>query len=78
MNKLTFEIDYKIVYARKTSDIKTMRVKNCMNEDHAKMRLDKYIKKKYDEVQKVVVVDCRPTDKTVEFFKDMFGFNVVR
>ena len=78
MKKQTFKIDYKIVYPFVTTETKTMFVKDCMNEDHAKLRLDKYIKKKYDDVVKVVVVDIKEENTKIEWLKYMFGFNVAR
>lgn len=78
MNTKTFAVDYKIIFRTKESDIKSMRIKECMSECHAKLRIDKYIKKKYDDVLRVVVVSCEETEEKVSWLKDMFGFNVVR
>jgi hypothetical protein len=44
-----------------------MKVKNCMSELHAKIKLEEYLKKKYDNFQRLVVYSA------TEDFVSLFG-----
>jgi len=47
-----------------------MRIKNCMGELHAKVRLEAYMKRKHADFQSLIVYDC--TERMFGFFGDIF------
>jgi len=48
MKEKTFVIDYDIYFTNRNKESHIMKVKNCMGELHAKLKLDEYLKKKHN------------------------------
>lgn len=68
MKEETFVIEYDIYFTNKNKESHTTKVKNCLSELHAKVKLEDYLKKKNNNFSSLVVHKCT---------KDFFGiFNV--
>ena len=72
MKQGTFIIDYGVYFTNGHYESHTMKVKNCMSEIHAKIKLEDYLKKKHTDFQKLVVYKC--IDDFLGIF-DMMGKN---
>lgn len=53
-----FIIDYGVYFTNGYYESHTMKVKNCMSEIHAKIKLEDYLKRKYPNFQQLVVYKC--------------------
>ena len=71
MKEKTFVIDYDIYFTNRNKESHIMKVKNCMGELHAKLKLDEYLKKKHNNFQSMVVTKC--VEDIFSMFGDMFG-----
>ena len=65
----TFLLVYTLYLGDKTLNGK-MRIKNCQNELHAKLRLDGYLTKIHGQ-NRLVIHSCSPD---LGIFKDIFGW----
>lgn len=74
MNNDTFVIEYGVYLKNGVYFSNKMKVKNCMSELHAKIKLEKYLQKKYDNFNNLVVYKCN-NDKFNKLFNDILGFN---
>jgi len=54
----TFETQYIIYFTNKPQESHTIKVKNCMSDLHAKVKLEDYLKRKHKDFEKLVVVSC--------------------
>jgi hypothetical protein len=50
---------------------KEIKISNCMNDLHAKIRLEKYLEKKYINFKKLIVHTCK--EDYLNSFGNMFG-----
>jgi hypothetical protein len=68
----TYSVKYEI-YLTNGSVIKDkeMNVKKCTNGVDAQVKLEKYLKKKYDNFKQLIVQSCK--EDTMSAFNDMFG-----
>jgi hypothetical protein len=70
MENKKFQINYQIVYIGGTLSIeKQMKVSNCMSELHAKVKLEDYLKRKYNNFARLIVHSCIE-DKLDKIFGD--------
>lgn len=53
-----FLIDYCIYFSDGNYESRRMKVKNCITEIHAKIKLEDYLKKKHNNFQKLVINKC--------------------
>jgi len=54
-----YQINYQIVYINeRVSEEKQINIANCYNDLHAKVRLEAYLKRKYPDFKKLIVVCC--------------------
>jgi len=75
MKEEAFIIDYKIFHTDGTSNHPPkMRVRHCMGELHAKIKLEGYMKKKYPLFRRLEVLSCMNDNPLSNLF-DMFGSN---
>ena len=67
----TFVIEYKIYFSNKSPTIHTTKVKNCMGELHAKIKLGEWLKKKHSDFKNLEIISCK--EDIVGMFGDIFG-----
>jgi len=69
MKTTTYLINYGVYFSDGHYESNTMRVKNCMSDLHAKVKLEDYLKRNHANFQRLVVYKCYP---------DLFGgiFNI--
>ncbi len=68
-NEITYCIDYKIQYCDNSYSVEhTIKVKKCMGDLHAKIKLEEYLKKKTTNFKKLIVLNC-----TEDVMGDLFG-----
>lgn len=73
-NNEAFIIEYKINFiGLKKPENHTTKVKNCMGELHAKIKLEDWLKKKHFDFQKLEVIKCEKD--ILSIFEDLFGKN---
>lgn len=73
MKTETFIIEYKIYFTLKPPQIHETKIKNCMGELHAKIKLEDWLKKKHSDFKQLEVIKC---EKDVfGLFGDIFGKN---
>ena len=74
MNK-TFVIEYKIYFNDNNNSFsqKTTKVKNCLSDLHAKIKLEDYLKLKNNNFKQLVIISCK--EDIISFFGDIFGFS---
>lgn len=74
MTNKTFILDYEIHFKDGHRDVgKKMRIKNCMGELHAKIRLEGFMKLLHQRTfDKIVVFSCME-DKPMGGLFDLFG-----
>lgn len=72
MDKKTYILEY-IIHFNDGSmyEEHTMKIKNCMGELHAKIRLGDYLKKKHSNFKSLVIKSIKPDISNV--FGDIFG-----
>ena len=68
----TFLIKYCIYYSDDSFHNKEMKIKNCMSEMHAKVKLEEYLKKHNSNFQKLVVYSA--TEDVLGIFGDAFNW----
>lgn len=68
INKI-YLIEYSVYFTDEKFESHTMRVKKCLSEMHAKIKLENYLKKKYNNFQKLIVNKC--TDDSSGLFSMM-------
>lgn len=82
MNDKTYIIKYRLFLTDGNSTAcktKTMIVRRCNDDHHAKEKLRDMLKKKYSYFMKMDVIFCNeeiipfPFDNSVNFLKDIFG-----
>jgi len=58
-DKKKFQINYQIVYiGGSVSKEKQINISNCLSALHAQVRLEDYLKRKYPDFSKLVVITC--------------------
>ena len=68
---MNFTIEYKIQFTDRSDEYHTTKVKNCMDELHAKIKLGDYIKRKYPNHTGLSIITC---DKDfMDAWNDLFG-----
>jgi len=70
MENETYLINYGVYFKNGHYESHTMKVKNCMSELHAKIKLEDYLKKKHSDFNNLVVHKCR---KDFLGMSDIFG-----
>jgi hypothetical protein len=70
--KRTYTIDYRVYFKERLYQTHTMKIKNCLSEAHAKVRLEQYLQKKYYDFESLVVTSCK-VSTGLELFDDIFG-----
>jgi hypothetical protein len=58
MKSSTFIIDYGVYLIGGHYESHTIKVKNCMSELHAKIKLEEYLKKKHAKLERLVDHKC--------------------
>lgn len=58
MKNETYIIDYGIYFNNSHYESHTIKVKNCMSDLHAKIKLEEYLKNKHSNFSKLVVYKC--------------------
>lgn len=48
-------------------------VKKCANEFHAKVKLEKFIKKKFPKTENIVIHSCKEDNYIMQQFRDIFN-----
>ena len=71
MEKQTYIISYQL-FLNDYSDIQSkIRVKNCMSEIHAKVKVEDYLKKKHKNFKRLVIVEWY-RDNLSDLFSTIF------
>lgn len=65
----TYTVEYCVFFTDGSNEEHTIRIKNCMSELHAKIRLEDYLKRKHNNFKSVNIFDCYPS------WSDIFGVN---
>lgn len=69
MSNDTYIIDYGVYFKNAHYESHTIKVKKCMSEFHAKVKLEEYLKKKHSDFNNLVIYKC--THDFLEIF-DIF------
>ena len=69
----SYIIKYCIYYSNGGFHNKEMKVKNCMSEAHAKVKLEKYLMKHNDDFQKLVIYSV--IEDYLGVFGDIFNWS---
>lgn len=72
MKQKTFVIEYTIFFKEGEPESHTTKVKNCLSDLHAKIKLEKYLRGKHYDFKRLKVRDCQ--EDVVGFLSNMFGF----
>lgn len=68
----TFLIKYGIYFTNGKYESHEIKIKNCMSDLHAKIKLEEYLKKKYSNFKKLVVYSCTNNFGFENIFGDIF------
>ena len=66
----TYLIEYKVTVKGGAFYTGRIRVKNCMGQLHAKIKLDDYMKRKYNDYETLQIIRC--DEDVIGFFSDIF------
>lgn len=69
---MTYLISYNVVLTNNTLEDKQIKVKNKDNELMAKCALENYLKKKYKDTFRQLVISKCESD-TISYFSELFG-----
>lgn len=58
MYQETYIIEYGVYFGTNQFETHTIKVRNCMSEIHAKIKLEGYLKNKYSNFKSMVVYNC--------------------
>ena len=70
---MDYRVDYRLYRLDRLVKSGTFIVRNCSDDFHAKLKLDKYLSKKYDYDQ--MVADAKKEDPSMDIFNTIFGKN---
>lgn len=74
MTNNTYNINYGMHFIGGRYKSGTMKVKNCMSEIHAQVKLEKYLQKKNPYFEKMVVYSIKPDlDTLMGQFNNLFN-----
>jgi hypothetical protein len=68
MKNKNYIISYQVLFTDAAPVLQKMRVKNCMSELHAKIKLEDYLKRKHANFAQLAVLNC------TEDLGDIFNF----
>jgi hypothetical protein len=72
----TYVIEYGVYFSKDKYESHETKVKQCMSEAHAQVKLEKYLKNKYPSFQRMVVYKVK--DDWMGVFGDMLVMNFKR
>jgi hypothetical protein len=72
MNSLIYTINYEIHLKSGIVENHTTKVKNVYGELHAKVELNEYLKKKYKDFNRLVILTCEEDNDFMNMWSNIF------
>jgi hypothetical protein len=69
----TYILNYTIFFVDRPAKTHIIKIKNCLSDLHAKVRLDDYLKRKHSNFERLSVTGCFEERDFFENFGDIFG-----
>jgi hypothetical protein len=73
MQTHTYVIEYGIYFTGGGYETHVVKVKNCMSDIHAKVKLEKYLQHRHNNFKSLVVYKCKDEYFDFGIFSDLLG-----
>jgi len=69
----TYILNYTMFFVDSPSQTHKMKIKNCLSDLHAKVRLEDYLKRRHSNFERLQVDSCHEENDLFKYFGDIFG-----